>query len=530
MKLFPLVCIGSTQIVAAASANPSCTALALGGFGSQQAYLAGALDSLANAGVEYDVVVSTGASILASVAASTSTSKEFAKNALNLMTSVSAKQMYKKDPAGSVDALTNKGGLYNASVSSSYYENILSSGTQSDRQVFAVAMSLSTTLQTPITVRTSDVTSSVQGLVASASDPSEFTAYQASFEGQTDFFVSGAVRGPVDVFEAVTQCRRLGTADSDITVDVVYTSSSSLSERDVSKDKTLAVTARDDNIKKYYAATQDVLFAKLAHPDVNFRYDVSPADAMTTDEQNYALINKLAMINRGKDDAKTEINRIQSGAECKTTTAAIVPCVTDQDCISWAVKNCISPSMPKKGRCLLPKVTNLGTCSFNATEIAGHYDSRVTKTDSDGTCLAIAFSGGGDRGAYEAGVVKGLVTSQKAEDVAWQSASGVSVGSIVSSALSRYPIGEEDSAADFMVDTALGVNGDIIYNAWGNLVPFIGPSGMTRGLLFESGLYDSSAERSFLEKEFFPQPLDPLETYRRHTVFSTNMGTGKLNN
>ena len=86
--------------------------------------------------------------------------------------------------------------------------------------------------------------------------------------------MSGAVRGPVNVFEAVAQCRKLGFADADITVDVVYTSASFLLQRDVSKDTTLFVVLRDDNIKKYVAATQDVLYAKLAYTDVNFRYDV----------------------------------------------------------------------------------------------------------------------------------------------------------------------------------------------------------------------------------------------------------------
>jgi predicted acylesterase/phospholipase RssA len=537
MKLITAILLPAA---ASAADGATCTALAVGGLGSQQNYVAGAIDALVKAGASYDVVVSSGSSLIAAEAAATGTAAAFAKGVLSATLDATAAAMYSDYPGGVEAALTQPGAnLYNNSVSASTFAQILSTpvGTPT-RTVVAVATSLTTTLQTPLPVTVSNIAGSVAGLVASAADPATYAAYPASFNGVPDLFVSGAVRGPVNVFEAVAQCRKLGFADADITVDVVYTSASFLLQRDVSKDTTLFVVLRDDNIKKYVAATQDVLYAKLAYTDVNFRYDVSPAFPLQTSTENYDYLNKLGMQANGRADAAAEIKRVNSQTECDSVKSA-PSCTEDQDCVSWATKYCLSKTLPKQGRCLAARddATDedddeddprpAGSCSFNATEIAEHYASRVTKKASDGTCLAAAFSGGGDRGAYEAGVVQGLADNSPAAKVAWEVSSGVSVGSLVSTGLAKFPIGEESAASVFMVDTALSVTRDVIYKNWTNLIPFIGPSGVVRGLLFESGLYDSSGERTLLTTKFSKTPLDPTKHYRTHTALATNMGTGQ---
>ena len=537
MKLFftgALAGLACGQFAAAASSSSSsgttCNAVVIGALGSQQSYVAGALSALAAAGAEYDVVVSTGASVLAAQAAAAgSSSKQWATAAVSAMKGLSASDMFTDWDGGKVTGLTTYGGLYNASASASVYAGILgaSGAGANSRKVVSVAVSLTSTLQVPLPVSTSDVQQSVAGLVASAADPTTFAAYPASFDGAPDLFVSGETRGQVNVFEAVAQCRALGAADADITVDVVYTTASSLKDRDVSHDNTLLVMLRDSNIKKYIAAQQDVLFAKWAYPDVNFRYDVSPSFQLLTDPTDYSSLNRLGMIARGTSDAKAEIKRVQAGKECDTSTAP--SCSQDQDCVVWAAKSCFSAALAKSGRCLAPSSSSdaASQCSFNATEIAEHRAARVTRSEADGACIGAAFSGGGDRGAYEAGVLKGLAGSAPAGTLAYQIASGVSVGSIVSSGLSMFPIGQEVAAADFAVSTALGVTSEVIFKNWSNLVPFIGPGGMLRGLTIESGLYDSSGERNFLKTKFPNTPVDPSESYRTHSLLATDMGTGQ---
>lgn len=47
-------------------------------------------------------------------------------------------------------------------------------------------------------------------------------------------------------------------------------------------------------------------------------------------------------------------------------------------------------------------------------------------------CRALVIEGGGDLGAYEAGILKGLIYNLPNEEVQWDVLSGISVGSILS--------------------------------------------------------------------------------------------------
>ncbi len=516
---------GALSLASTADAAP-CSAIVVGGLGSQQAYVASALNTLAATGVEYDVVVSTSASVIAAQAAASGTTKQWAANSLKTVKGLTNDAMYTAFPGDQANGLVEYGGLYNDTASASVYAGILAqpSGTNS-RKVSAVAVSLTTTRQTPLPITTADVANSVAGLVASAADPSTFAAYPAAFNGAPDLYVSGEVRGQVDVFEAINQCRAAGASDSEITVDVIYTASSYLRDRNVSKDKTLAVLMRKTAIEDYVAAQQDVLYAKYAYADVNFRYEVSPSFTLLTDTTDYSYFNRLGMITRGSSDAKAEIKRVATKTECDPATEAPSSCDMDQDCVYWAAKACSSRDLALTGRCL-SSTAGAGKCSFNQTEIADFRAAQATRTDN-AICQGVAFSGGGDRGAYEAGVMKGLAANAAPASIQYDVVSGVSVGSIVGSSLTKFPIGEESAAAEEMVETALGITRDIIYKNWTNLVPFLGPKGIVRGLLFESGLFDSSGERTFLNTQFPAAPLDPSKQYRTQTVLACDMGSGE---
>ena len=62
-------------------------------------------------------------------------------------------------------------------------------------------------------------------------------------------------------------------------------------------------------------------------------------------------------------------------------------------------------------------------------------------------CRALALSGGGAKGSYEAGVIHGLVHLLDPEDVKYDVVTGVSAGAINAAAISLWDIGNEKEMA-----------------------------------------------------------------------------------
>ena len=58
-------------------------------------------------------------------------------------------------------------------------------------------------------------------------------------------------------------------------------------------------------------------------------------------------------------------------------------------------------------------------------------------------CRALVLSGGGSNGAWEAGVIYGMINNGDKKDFEWDVLSGVSAGSINTLILAGYPIGNE---------------------------------------------------------------------------------------
>ena len=69
------------------------------------------------------------------------------------------------------------------------------------------------------------------------------------------------------------------------------------------------------------------------------------------------------------------------------------------------------------------------------------------------TCKALVLSGGGSNGAWEAGVIWGLVHYGNPDDYKWDVVSGVSAGSINASAISVFAPGDEVAGSEYMVKT-----------------------------------------------------------------------------
>lgn len=62
-------------------------------------------------------------------------------------------------------------------------------------------------------------------------------------------------------------------------------------------------------------------------------------------------------------------------------------------------------------------------------------------------CRALALSGGGSNGSWEAGVIWGLVNYGNPDDYTWDVLTGVSAGSINTVGLAGWELGTEVEAA-----------------------------------------------------------------------------------
>jgi predicted acylesterase/phospholipase RssA len=63
------------------------------------------------------------------------------------------------------------------------------------------------------------------------------------------------------------------------------------------------------------------------------------------------------------------------------------------------------------------------------------------------------MAGGGSKGAYEAGVVWGLMHYGNPEDYRYDVVTGVSAGAINGAAMSVWPIGQEVAMSEYISDT-----------------------------------------------------------------------------
>lgn len=62
---------------------------------------------------------------------------------------------------------------------------------------------------------------------------------------------------------------------------------------------------------------------------------------------------------------------------------------------------------------------------------------------SSSKCRALTMQGGGVHGAYEAGVLQGLIDNLPPEETAWDFLTGVSIGSCNTVFASQFKVGEE---------------------------------------------------------------------------------------
>lgn len=144
-------------------------------------------------------------------------------------------------------------------------------------------------------------------------------------------------------------------------------------------------------------------------------------------------------------------------------------------------------------------------------------------------CRVLALSGGGDKGAYEAGVIHGLVNNLSEQgETEWDVVTGISAGAINAGAIVSYPLGEEPTMADFLLKTAQNVGQKDIFKSWSPLSRFLGvfdPAGLLYGFSKKSGLFDTSPILEFMKKEIGSRGV---AAGRKIVVGATSYNTGRL--
>ena len=108
------------------------------------------------------------------------------------------------------------------------------------------------------------------------------------------------------------------------------------------------------------------------------------------------------------------------------------------------------------------------------------------------------LSGGGSNGAWEAGVIHGLVNSNSGEDYQWDVVTGVSAGSINSAFLSVFDKGDEVKAAEWIVNQWSNLKNDNLYKNW--------PMGVVQGFINKQSMYDTSVGVEYLRNLFSQFP------------------------
>ncbi len=81
-------------------------------------------------------------------------------------------------------------------------------------------------------------------------------------------------------------------------------------------------------------------------------------------------------------------------------------------------------------------------------------------------CLALALEGGGDSGAWEAGVLSSFVNYLPPEDVRYDVVSGISVGAINGLYISTFDKGEEKKMVQSLKEKWMGMSRDKVFSPW----------------------------------------------------------------
>ena len=93
-------------------------------------------------------------------------------------------------------------------------------------------------------------------------------------------YFDGSAVYDIDIFTAINKCLDKGYKETDIVVDVVFTSSANLKEVDAKDYRSIGMLFRYLEISSFYSSMDGLLRAKFSYPKVNFRYAISPSKTL----------------------------------------------------------------------------------------------------------------------------------------------------------------------------------------------------------------------------------------------------------
>lgn len=141
--------------------------------------------------------------------------------------------------------------------------------------------------------------------------------------------------------------------------------------------------------------------------------------------------------------------------------------------------------------------------------------SNTLNSKESNKCFILALEGGGDKGAYQAGVLKGMMNKLEKEKRSYDIVTGISVGSINAGSILTFPKGQETEAADFLLQAWRNIKGNSdIYQNW--------QFGVLQGLLFKNSIYDASPLKTLLEAT-----LKNRKISRKFVIGATRAKDGK---
>jgi len=119
------------------------------------------------------------------------------------------------------------------------------------------------------------------------------------------------------------------------------------------------------------------------------------------------------------------------------------------------------------------------------------------------------MSGGGSKGAYEAGAVHSIVNTLPAPDNQYDVVSGVSVGAINSASFALFAKGDELQLGDFILNLWKNMKNDMVWKFRDNIDP-VGPLFDNSGFVDDTPLY-----------EFLHGILSEFANIARRTIITT---------